>query len=174
VLFAAGCSSGTNGPQDATDTTAQGVTEATTFNGVPLPSTTTTDPSFAFKMTFSVDETPIVRAPDIATFCHAFVDAQGLYDTWVVLTFKDPLGLLAAPGQGRSAARKMRESVPDEISDSANAYADLIDHAGQRVGAATSLRRLSEATATASAALGDDQVAPLLNWYGSNCAGATF
>ena len=165
LALAVGCSGAKSNRDHAavTNVTDPYGQAATTSSVSPYQTTTT----------FAGDPDPIVRAPDPAAFCASIVAAQNLFDSFAPIGFDDGLARLAAPKQARDVARRLRQTAPDEVNDPANAYADIVDHSGQIVAGATSLRELQNAAATLQGALQVPAVQPLVGWYEANCQGAS-
>src|SRR3954452_9883315 len=121
LVAAVGCSSSKDGDESAS-TTDVAVSGETLPYGISTTSSTLATSETA-PPPFTEDDTPVVRAPNVDVFCASFGEVQDLTNTFGSLDFTNGLGIMSAPAQARAAAHKMRESTPDEIQESVDAYA---------------------------------------------------
>jgi ABC-type enterochelin transport system substrate-binding protein len=146
-LVAMGCSSSKS--QDAAATTS---TTASTGSG---------------SVTTAAGNTATTKASsgtgDVAAFCAAF-------------TSLDSLGAAAATNSGsdvantlKDSAQKLRDNAPADLTESANAYADLLDAAAASLSGANSQAAMAQAMGQLGGARTGQAIVPVVTFAATNC-----
>jgi len=128
-----------------------------------LSSNTTMAASSSDASTATTSAAASSAAPDAAALCAAFTDLKD------VSSSNTPNDLSAAQAKLKSAAQKIRSTAPAEISDSAKAYANLLDQAANEIGSAGNPADRAKALSGLGKAAANQNIIPVITWVAKNC-----